>query len=51
MIREHCLECVKKLPAASRNVVAEPYKLKIGPELKNLTDKLLREHSNGEEKQ
>ncbi len=44
--RTYSMECVKKLPEAARKVrVTEPYGLRIGSELRELTERLTASHS------
>ncbi len=48
-VRDYCLDCVSKLPAEVKKVYVEkPYQLRIGLELLNLTERLVKKYSNGE---
>jgi nicotinate phosphoribosyltransferase len=40
-VRKYSLECVRKLPAETKKVKATPYRLKIGSNLTELTEKLI----------
>lgn len=48
-VRDYCLDCVSRLPDEVKKVYVKiPYQLRIGPELRRLTERIVRKYSNKE---